>query len=315
MNQLFNRPEIRTLCLFIYFVDHNIMYNLRVVAHVLSLGIHLLATNPSIVVQKCGKIESSDNQILQVNQKSDGSGYSTSSNAMVQLCYTSKYLQVTYTLFNQSYLPLVNYSNCNDPVYNSDVAEIFIGPTTDSGTHCYMEVDFSPYGTPFQSGIFNPNLNYSGIIGTPLNCTTSGIQYNVSLSSHDTHGSRWSVQANIPWLLVDCVPGCPSSTSKSIQINNDLDSNFISESIHTSTSDAISFVTVSDSMKSHELNKCSGPSQRSGMIYNANFYRINELVPVATCTATSCEYLAWSPTLVSPPAFHEPLYFGTIILE
>jgi len=51
-------------------------------------------------------------------------------------------------------------------------------------------------------------------------------------------------------------------------------------------------------------------------VYRVNFYRINELVNVSTstCSSTDCEYLAWSPTNVNPPAFHEPTEFGYLIL-
>jgi hypothetical protein len=51
--------------------------------------------------------------------------------------------------------------------------------------------------------------------------------------------------------------------------------------------------------------------------YRANFYRVNELEPVGQqlCSSSSCEYLAWSPTMVDPPAFHCPKKFGYLILE
>lgn len=271
-----------------------------------------LASNPSKVVPKCAVGETK----LVVDQKSDGSGLSKSK-ATVALCYSLEYLQVTYDLLDQKYLPQVNYTNCDDPVYNSDVAEIFVGPyptnttSENPGTHCYMEVDFSPYGTPFQSGIYNPNLNHSGIVGTPLNCSSSGIDYQVTQSQQT---ASWSVQVKIPWSLIDCVPGCPSSgpAAQSDRAERTVDST--TQITLRSTADSIIYTTASS--QSEAVNaSCSTPAARGGSTYYLNFYRINELTPVASCTAATCEYLAWSPTYANPPAFHEPLYFGTILLE
>jgi hypothetical protein len=50
-------------------------------------------------------------------------------------------------------------------------------------------------------------------------------------------------------------------------------------------------------------------------IYRINFYRVNELqAEVTSCNDAICEYLAWSPTYAVPPSFHEPKYFGFIVL-
>ena len=50
-------------------------------------------------------------------------------------------------------------------------------------------------------------------------------------------------------------------------------------------------------------------------LYRINFYRINELAQVNQCSSTSCEYLAWSPTMCNPAAFHEPTKFGYLVLD
>jgi len=317
-----------------------------IITILLFLGVSVATGNrkPSAVVPKCGKFgsdsDSSGSRIL-VNQKSDGSGPSTAK-ASVQLCYSPKYLQVTYTMLNQKYLPSVRYSECNDPIYDSDEIEIFVGPLNDnnknSGTKCYTQVDFSPYGTSFQSGIFNPNLNRTRFIQTRLNCSTSGILSKVSLSLDSTNETvvknTWKVQTSIPWSLIDCVPGCPLSSNHhdddhDNDNDNDNDAAVATVGHDTNNNDsslldrrkrrALDTIpsltsTVSDASE-NKKPKCTAPSRRSGMMYYANFYRINELNKVATCTTSDCEYIAWSPTYVNPPAFHEPLYFGTIVLE
>ncbi len=66
------------------------------------------------------------------------------------------------------------------------------------------------------------------------------------------------------------------------------------------------------------MNNPSGCPVDSGKalkgIYRANFYRINELKATSKCNSTECEYMAWSPTLSNPPAFHEPTKFGFLIM-
>lgn len=49
-------------------------------------------------------------------------------------------------------------------------------------------------------------------------------------------------------------------------------------------------------------------------VYRVNFYRVNELSAVTKCSSSVCEYMAWSPTLSSPPAFHEPKQFGYLVV-
>jgi hypothetical protein len=51
-------------------------------------------------------------------------------------------------------------------------------------------------------------------------------------------------------------------------------------------------------------------------VYRANMFRISQLTSSgAKCSSASCEYLAWSPTLSDPPAFHEPTHFGYLLMQ
>jgi len=68
-------------------------------------------------------------------------------------------------------------------------------------------------------------------------------------------------------------------------------------------------------------HKCPVPdhcvaSKEPQPVYRANFYRINQLtsLPGGLCSGDRCEYMAWSPTLIDPPAFHEPTKFGYLVL-
>ncbi|KAJ1437745.1 hypothetical protein B484DRAFT_444936 [Ochromonadaceae sp. CCMP2298] len=49
--------------------------------------------------------------------------------------------------------------------------------------------------------------------------------------------------------------------------------------------------------------------------YRVNFFRISQLTQNPQCSSSTCEYMAWSPTDVNPPAFHEPLKFGNLLLQ
>jgi hypothetical protein len=50
-------------------------------------------------------------------------------------------------------------------------------------------------------------------------------------------------------------------------------------------------------------------------IYRGNFFRISQLTENPQCSSSTCEYMAWSPTDVDPPAFHEPNKFGYLLLQ
>jgi len=58
----------------------------------------------------------------------------------------------------------------------------------------------------------------------------------------------------------------------------------------------------------------TGFAAQSGDEYRANFFRINMRSNVSVCTDIDCDYGAWSPTMRSPPSFHQPKYFGTLLL-
>jgi hypothetical protein len=51
-----------------------------------------------------------------------------------------------------------------------------------------------------------------------------------------------------------------------------------------------------------------------GDLYRANFYRIRMQNNVSSCSIGDCDYGAWSPTMRDPPSFHQPKFFGTLLL-
>jgi hypothetical protein len=218
---------------------------------------------PCVEVPRCGTATPSS---IKIQRLSSGAGFSQASSE-VTLCFDDNDLHITHKAYKQSYLTATNYPNCNDPIYNSNVVEFFVAPEMESDPHCYNELDISPSNVMFDAGIYNPNLNYSGIIGSTFTCEGSGIQSSVSYPDEQS----WTAEMSVPFSRLNCPYNCP-------------------------------------------LNRYCGHSTPNN-IYRANFYRISELQPTEKCTTSSCEYMAWSPTDVDPPAFHEPTKFGYLVLK
>lgn len=227
---------------------------------------------PCLEVPRCDvaspqPMTSSNNVTFTINQLSTGKGSSKSYSEVV-LCYDNTHLYVTHIAYNQTIISDTTYNQCNDAIYNSNVMELFIAPNMEETPHCYNELDISPKNVMFDAGIYNPNLNYSGIIGTTFPCSTSGITNMVTINQNEF---TWRADMSFPFSLLNCPYNCP-------------------------------------------LNRYCGHSTPN-YIYRANFYRINELISTSKCSSTTCEYMAWNPTMRDPPAFHEPTKFGYLLLQ
>lgn len=227
---------------------------------------------PCVEVPRCSagadSATSSDVVHLEINKLSNGLGPSVS-HSDVALCFDDQKLYVTHTALEQKHLTDAGYRTCNDPIYDADVAEMFIAPYMEVTAHCYNELDISPFGVMFDAGIYNKNLNHTGIQGFPFECDGGGKSYSAHINQEEQY---WKADMAFPFSLLNCPYNCP----------------------------------IEDRYCGH-----STPNY----VYRANFYRINELQPVSFCSSTSCEYMAWSPTLSNPPAFHEPSKFGYLILK
>lgn len=202
----------------------------------------------------------------------------------VSICYDENALHVTFHNQNQTIYSAKAFQDCNDAVYNLDVVEMFISPLElfDPNTidpYCYTEVDLSPYDKIYQSGIYNKNLNHSGVMNYLLNCSSSGITH--WTAAENTTSSTWNGALSIPWNIINHPNGCPIALENA----------------------AVTFESYLTTFSP---------------VLRANFYRVRELAQIAEtgkCSSSTCEYLAWSPTLSNPPAFHEPTKFGYILLR
>lgn len=196
------------------------------------------------------------------------------STADVRICYDDHGLTLKVEAGQQLYFPSKDsYLSCNDAVFNADVVEFFItNPSEVDGKgfvannlHCYSELDVNPYNKIFESGIYNPNLNHTGVQNILIDCDSSHITHSTKVNSNS-----WTMTMVAPFSVIDNPAGCPTTGKIA--------------------------------------------SQKLGRVYRGNVYRINELSATAKCSSSICEYLAWSPTISSPPAFHEPTKFGFFVL-
>ena len=121
-------------------------------------------------------------------------------------------------------------------------------------------------------------MNHTGIVGTLLDCQTTGIVHSVDKTETDS----WVVSLSIPWDLIHTVSICDFTT---------------------------------EAGRNQELVTPNPYAGAPSSVYRANFYRVNELIPTSACNSSTCEYMAWSPTYQSPPAFHEPTFFGVLYLS
>jgi hypothetical protein len=221
------------------------------------------------VLKKRGGVEWSMENFatIPITQLSTGAGKGKSLTE-VHLCFDETNLYLNVDLHNQFYLTNEQqFKTCNDAIFNENVFETFIVPYQETEPHCYNELDISPNNVMFEAGIYNPNLNHTGIVGTDMSCDASGILHNTVINSD----LSWKAALSYPFHLLNCPYNCPVGNYCGRDLPND--------------------------------------------IYRLNFYRINELSPVSKCSSSTCEYLAWNPTLANPPAFHEPTKFGYMLLQ
>lgn len=129
------------------------------------------------------------------------------------LCHDDASLTIEVELNQQRSSSSMNnpYTTCNSAIYNLDVFEMFIAPGLEA-PHCYSEIDISLTGVPFFSGIFNPNLNHTGISNFLIDCTASGIDYRVS-NSRVQENQSWRASLKIPLALINSPTGCPLQPS------------------------------------------------------------------------------------------------------
>eukprot|EP01032_Pedospumella_encystans_P027839 gene27839-31451_t len=157
---------------------------------------------PCVEVPRC---TTSSQASVTINQLSNGLGASQATSS-VSLCFTDTALQVVHKAHGQKYLSPTTYTNCNDAIFYSDVAEFFIAPNMEQEPHCYNELDISPYNVMYDAGIYNPNLNKTSVQGTTFDCDSSNIEHTTSI---DMPNHQWEASLSFPFALLNCPYKCP----------------------------------------------------------------------------------------------------------
>ncbi len=140
------------------------------------------------------------------------------------------------------------YTQRDEPIYDEEVVEIFIGHGEEDVID-YYEFQVSPDGVLFDATIHNPTSRRPNLkLNTAWNC--EGIQWLAERNDADNH---WMASLVIPWVAIS-------------------------------------------------------PANQLPTVWRANFYRIERPRDAEP------EYSCWSPTMIEPPDFHQPAYFGTLRL-
>ena len=196
--------------------------------------------------------------------------------ATVGICYLEESLQLTYNVQNQYFFPTEDvYSDCNSAIWNEDTVEAFIAPGFDAN----QLKEPKCYGefdiSPY--GVkWQGSIYNKNLNGTGMSSLLYDCDETASSSSIHNEDHYWTATLTIDFSLLNCPRNCPSCDTNSVET-------------------------------------------KPLPYYRVNFYRINELSSVAddnNCNldTSACEYLAWSPNLHSPPSFHQPLYFGMLVI-
>ena len=232
---------------------------------------------PCVEVHACG---SGSYATVEVRTLSSGAGASTAA-ASVKMCYDdgSKSLHFSYTASGQSSYPTNgSYSSCNDNIFYQDAVESFIT---------------GPFADPDSSSSKNDSTSF-------LHCYNE-IDFNMYSDTYAAgiYNKNLNQSGCVNTLFDDC-----SSVSSRAKIGGD----------SWSVDFSLPYLTL-NSPPGCPASIASGSDVRRS-VYRGNFYRIRELSPIgaAHCSSASCEYVSWSPNFVSPPSFHQPSYFGYILL-
>jgi len=95
------------------------------------------------------------------------------------------------------------YKNDNDPIYNEEVVEIFIGASKDVPKK-YYEFQFSPLGVKFDAKIANPTGNrhekgFNVNIGWDCEGLKFAQKFEIKSKNINFKTGRWITEAFIPW--------------------------------------------------------------------------------------------------------------------
>lgn len=147
---------------------------------------------PVIVLTK-NKLRSIDCSSFGLAQNGNIANQKTS---IALLFDSDNYLHIYFECFNNMYTAFNDMYSHNDPLYNQEVFEIFIGEGFEDCKN-YLEVEINPNNAIWIGKIHNPNNSNIGIENTPITYENSGITHEVSIENN-----TWKGHLTIPMGLV-----------------------------------------------------------------------------------------------------------------
>jgi hypothetical protein len=156
---------------------------------------------------------------------SDGSAPMKQSST-IMACYTPDALTVKFNYGNDPF-QYSTYTQCNQNLYNQEVFEIFISPST-FDPPIYHEFELSPNNVLFAAKIFNPYLNTTNMSNEYVPCSEI-----TNTATKNLNTQIWSGQLNLPFSVINDVS--PSKESDYPSSDADIETSYPS-SIETSES-------------------------------------------------------------------------------
>jgi len=179
------------------------------IASIAVVTFSLLVSLNAITIFRCPPSLSPDGDWSNVQHVTDfklvqDPNHKAKQNTAVHFCYDDRALQLKYECEDNNIIS--PYTDCNQPLYNSDVVEVFLthvysGPSVD--LHHYLELEVSPNSVLYVSHITNPNLTCEGIQGLLVVCDQSGVVW--TAQRKDAENSWWAF-LSIPWGLIGGLP-------------------------------------------------------------------------------------------------------------
>jgi len=114
----------------------------------------------------------------------------------IMACYTSSSLNVKFSYGNDPF-QYSTYTSCNQNLYNQEVFEIFVAPSTNDPP-IYHEFELSPNNVLFAAKIFNPYLNTSGMSSQYVPCSDI-----TNTASKNLNTQIWTGEVDLPFSVIN----------------------------------------------------------------------------------------------------------------
>ncbi len=126
-----------------------------------------------------------------------GNGEKANFRTQVSVSYDQRFFKVEFSCEDNFYTSENHFKQHNEPLFNQEVFEVFIGVGEADCTH-YLEVEINPNNALWIGRIFNPQLGEGPQhIVEQFRPEAVGIKYAAQSS-----GNSWTGYLHIPWTLI-----------------------------------------------------------------------------------------------------------------